>query len=264
VTQANPTSRDMTLLSFQIGLEEKLLLRNRRSIIFTFLLPVAFLIFIGASNQSAHLGILGHEAFDVFFVPGILAFGIVSATYANLAMIIAVQREQGVLKRIRGTPLAPWIFFGGKIGSSLLNALAMVIVVLTVGRFGYQVHVRVATLPGLILDLLVGTACWCMLGIAMSCFVNRAQGGAPIVTFPYIVLSFVSGVFYPAQTEPQWLQDLARAFPLEPFARSMEAAFDPRVSGPGLRGLDLVIMAAWFLIGLGVALRFFQWEPKKS
>lgn len=233
--------------------------RNRRSVLFTFILPLAFLVFLGASNRGARLGVLGGVSFDTFFVPGILAFSVVSATYANVAMSLAVQREQGVLKRVRGTPLPPWVFFAGKVGAILLNALAMVILVLAVGRIGYGVSIRVGTLPALVVDLVLGSACWCVIGVAMSSFVVRAEGGSPIVTFPYIVLSFVSGVFYPSQAEPSWLQDLARVFPLEPFARSLEAAFDPRVAAPGFRPLDLAVMAAWLVVGLALSLRFFRW-----
>jgi ABC-2 type transport system permease protein len=96
----------------------------------------------------------------------------------------------------------------------------------------------------------------------MSCAVTRAQGGSPIETFPYIVLSFFSGVFYPAELEPHWLQDLARAFPLAPFAESLERCFDPRTAAPGFSGLDVVILLAWTAVGLAVALRWFRFEPR--
>ncbi|MCL4434270.1 MAG: ABC transporter permease [Actinobacteria bacterium] len=257
------TSGDIHLLGRQIRMEQLLLWRNKRAVIFTFMLPIAFLVFLGASNQGAHLSVLGKVSFDTFFVPGILAFSLVSTTYANLAMSIAVQREQGVLKRVRGTPLPPWIFFAGKVGATLVNACMMVVIVLMVGRFGYHVMIRTATLPALVVDLIVGTACWSVLGIAMSIAVTRAEGGSPIVTLPYIVLSFVSGVFYPAQAQPAWLQDVARAFPLEPFARSLEAAFNPGVAAPGFRGVDLLIMLGWLAVGTAISLRFFRWDRQR-
>ncbi len=257
------TSADIHLLGRQIRMEQLLLWRNKRAVIFTFMLPIAFLVFLGASNQGAHVSVRGKVSFDTFFVPGILAFSLVSTTYANLAMSIAVQREQGVLKRVRGTPLPPWIFFAGKVGATLINACLMVIIVLAVGRFGYHVMIRTATLPALVIDLIVGTACWSILGIAMSIAVTRAEGGSPIVTLPYIVLSFVSGVFYPAQAQPVWLQDLARAFPLEPFARSLEAAFNPGVAAPGFREVDILIMLGWIAVGTAISLRFFRWDRQR-
>jgi ABC-2 type transport system permease protein len=257
-------SNDLALVGLQVRVEQLLLWRNRRAVIFTFVLPIVFLVFLGASNRGARLSVLGGVSFDTFFVPGILAFSVVSATYANLAMSLAVQREQGVLKRIRGTPLPPWVFFAGKVGAILVNAMIMVALVLLVGRIGYDVSIRVATLPALVVDLVLGAACWCVLGVAMSVLVTKAEGGSPIVTFPYIVLSFVSGVFYPSQAEPVWLQDLARAFPLEPFARSLEAAFDPRVAAPGFRWVDIGVMAAWTSIGALVSLRFFRFERTRS
>ena len=258
------SSKDLKLLITQTAGEQKLLWRNRRAILFTFILPVAFLVFLGASNRGVHLKVIGNMNFDTFFVPGILAFSLVSTTYSNLALSIAVQRDQGILKRIKGTPLPPWMFFAGKVGATLLNSLLMVVIVLAVGRFAYGVQIRVSTLPALVVDLLVGAACWSILGIAMSIVVNRAEGGSPIVTLPYIVLSFVSGVFYPAQAEPAWLQDLARAFPLEPLARSLEAAFDPFVAAPAFRSGDLLIMLAWTAAGTILSLRFFRWERKPS
>ncbi|MHB8262658.1 MAG: ABC transporter permease [Acidimicrobiales bacterium] len=256
-------SGNIGLLRLQVRIEQLLLWRNKRAVIFTFMLPIAFLVFLGASNQGAHVSVLGNVSFDTFFVPGILAFSLVSTTYANLAMSIAVQREQGVLKRVRGTPLPPWIFFAGKVGATLVNACLMVFIVLMVGRFAYNVHIRTATLPALVVDLVVGTACWSVLGIAMSIAVTRAEGGSPIVTLPYIVLSFVSGVFYPAQAQPVWLQDVARAFPLEPFARSLEAAFNPGVAAPGFRGGDLLIMLGWLAVGVAISLRFFRWDRQR-
>src|SRR5205823_398847 len=113
--------------------------------------------------------------------------------------------------------------------------------------------------PGLVAALVVGSACFCALGLAVSGFVPNADAAPAIVNFAVFPLVFVSGIFFPMDGAPAWLRDLAKAFPVRPLADALQYVFDPRTKGSGINGADLVVLAAWFLGGLVITRRSFRW-----
>ena len=92
---------DIALAARQVRYEQRAFWRNRAAAFFTFLLPLIFLLVFATLNRdSLHHGI----AFNVFLVPGLLAYGVVMATFTSLALGLTRARESGELKRMRGTP----------------------------------------------------------------------------------------------------------------------------------------------------------------
>src|SRR5438477_4462598 len=142
--------RDLGLVGWQIRYEQRAYWRNRGRGIFTFVFPLMFLVIFGSLNQGVHIHSLGGIPYDVFFVPGILAYGLIATTFVNMAISTAILRDQGVLKRMQGTPLPPWAYVAARIGSTLVIVLSMTALVLALGVVAYGVHIRASTLPGLI------------------------------------------------------------------------------------------------------------------
>src|SRR5947209_8285356 len=145
--------RDLGLVAWQIRYEQRAYWRNRGRGIFTFVFPLMFLVIFGSLNQGVHIHSLGGIPYDVFFVPGILAYGLIATTFVNMAIGTAILRDQGVLKRMQGTPLPRWAYVVARIGSTVLIMALMTALVLGVGAAAYGLHLRAATLPGLILTL---------------------------------------------------------------------------------------------------------------
>ena len=163
--------RTLGLLARQIGYEQKLYWRSPSSAVFTFAFPILLLVIFATLNQGATIRALGGISYNQYYVPGIVAFGVISACYTNLAIALSFRRDAGVLKRIRGTPLPPWVFMGGSIGSSLVVSLLLVVLTTSVGVLFYGV-----TFPGrwgaLLLTLVVGAFCFCGLGLAMTALIS--------------------------------------------------------------------------------------------
>jgi hypothetical protein len=74
-------------------------------------------------------------------------------------------------------------------------------------------------------------------------------------------LAFISDVFFSSAHAPDWLHDLASAFPVAPIARAMEAAFDPRTHAWPLSTTGLLTKAGWSTASVLLAAVAFRWEP---
>ena len=91
-----------------------------------------------------------------FYTGGLAAFTAVSATFTNLANIVPIRRDEGVLKRWRGTPLPPWAYLGGLIGSAIVLAAAGAVVMLALGVVAYDLEIEAGQVPAMIVTFLVG------------------------------------------------------------------------------------------------------------
>src|SRR5690242_1556488 len=147
--------RDLGLVGWQIRYEQRSYWRNRGRGIFTFVFPLMFLVIFGALDKGQTLSSRGGIPYDAFFVPGILAYGVIATTFVNMAISTAILRDQGVLKRMQGTPLPPWAYVVARIGSTVIIVLLMTVLVLALGAIAYNVHVPTSTLPGLIATLML-------------------------------------------------------------------------------------------------------------
>jgi ABC-2 type transport system permease protein len=250
--------RDLGLIAWQIRYEQRAFWRNRGRGIFTFVFPLMFLVIFASLDKGAHIKSLGNITFDTFFVPGILAYGVITTTYVNMAMSTAILRDQGVLKRMQGTPLPPWAYVAARIGSTLVTMLSITVVTLALGAIAYGVHIRVSTLPGLIGTLVLGTAAFTTLGIGITRFIPNAEAAPVIINLTVLPLTFISSIWFPPTAMPKALNDIAKIFPLRPLADGLEHAFNPFTRGAGFDGQDLQTLAIWTVIGVFLMLRFLR------
>jgi ABC-2 type transport system permease protein len=252
----NPSlRRDLGLVAWQIRYEQRSYWRNRGRGLFTFIFPLMFLVIFASLDKGVRLHNLGGLPYDDFFVPGILAYGIIGTTYVNMAISTAVLRDQGVLKRMQGTPLPSWAYIAARIGSTVLIVGAITLVTLILGAAAYGVDVRAATLPGLIATLVVGTAAFTTLGIGITRFISNAEVAPVIVNLTVLPLTFISGVWFPVNGMPKALASIAKAFPIRPLADGLQYAFNPHTAGPGFNGADLRTLAIWTAVGVYLMLR---------
>src|ERR1700733_7619604 len=129
--------RDLGLVLWQVRYEQRAYWRNRGRGIFTFVFPVMFLVIFASLDKGQTISSRGNIAFDAFFVPGILAYDIIATTFVNLAIGPAILRDQGILKRMQGTPLPRWAYVLARIGSASAIMLMMSAVVLGLGAAAY-------------------------------------------------------------------------------------------------------------------------------
>jgi ABC-2 type transport system permease protein len=252
-------SRDLGLVFWQIRYEQRAFWRNRIRGFFTFAFPLMFLVIFASIDKGLHLY---HGAqrisYDEFFVPGILAYSVISTTYVNMAISTAILRDEGILKRVQGTPLPRWAYVAARIGSTALMVLAISTVTLTLGAVAYGVHVRGATIPGLLLALVLGAAAFTTLGIGITRFIPNAEAAPVVINLTILPLTFISSVWFPTSSLPSWLQDVAKVFPIHSLANALQYAFNPHTAGVGVNGADLRTLAVWGAIGVWLMFRFLR------
>ncbi len=234
-------------------------LRNKQARFFTLILPLIFLvIFVSVfGNNTVKTGVKA----STYYVPGISALAVIAASFVNLVISITAQREGGILKRRRATPVPAWVLIAGRTLTAMSVSLTVMTVVLLVGRFAYGVHLPTSTIPGIALTAIVGSVTFCVLGYALSTAVESEDAAQPMVQAVMLPLYFISGVFIPNVNLPSWLRHVAKFFPVQHLADGLHHAYDPTVHGIGVVWSDLGVMALWALVGLAVALRRFSWTP---
>jgi ABC-2 type transport system permease protein len=254
---------DLAIVARQVRYEQKAFWRNPAAAVFTFAFPLMFLFLFSSLNSGAEIESRAGISFVTFFVPGIAAFGLISACYTNIAMKMAISRDLHILKRVKGTPVPTWAYLSGQIGSCIVTTLLLVGVTLAVGVLVFGVDFRWDTIGGLLATLALGAACFCALGLAVSGLCPNGDAAPAIVNFSVLPLVFISGIFFPLDDAPSWLTSLAELFPVQHLANGLQYAFDPRTPSPGVNGGDLAVLAGWTVVGAFLALRLFKWENER-
>jgi ABC-2 type transport system permease protein len=254
----------LRLAGWQVRYEQRAFWRNRTAAFFCFLLPLMFVVVFGTINGSDVVASRGGIKADFVSVPGVLAYGVVMATFTNLAVTTAALREQGVLKRLRGTPLPGWIYLAGRIGSAVIVALLMAGATMALGALAYGVDVRASTLPGLLLALVLGTACFSALGLAVAGAIRNADGAMALANALVLPLTFASDVWAVFGGIPGWLTGVADVFPIRHLAHALQTPFDPRTTGSGVAGVDLLVLAGWLALGVVLAAGAWRAESRRG
>jgi len=233
--------------------------RNPQSRFFTLALPVIFLvIFVGVfGNNTLKNGVKA----STYYVPGIAALAIIASSFLNLVIAITAQRESGVLKRRRASPVPAWVLIAGRTLTAVIVSLAVVAVLLVIGRFAYGVELPGRMIPAVAITAIVGSIAFCCLGYALSTTINSEEAAQPVVQAIILPLYFISGIFIPNVNLPTWLRDIAKLFPVQHLASALHQAFDPAATGSGIVWSDIAVLALWGAAGLAIALVRFTWTP---
>jgi ABC-2 type transport system permease protein len=239
----------------QFRLERRMFWRNPSAAFFNFLLPLIFLSLFGAvfSGSQANLDVI---------VPGIAGMSVMSTTFSALAMNLVFLREQGVLKRMRGTPLAPSAYLAGIAGNAVANTAIQIAIITLAGKLFFGVDWP-KDWVALVVFVALGVVCFSALGVALSHAIPNFDSAPAYVNAVFLPVIFVSGVFYDAGSAPQFLRSIAEALPLKHLIDGLSGAM---VDGRGLaqNGTALLVIGAWALAGVVLAVRGFSWERKRG
>jgi ABC-2 type transport system permease protein len=236
-------------------------IRNPQATFFTFAFPLLFLTLFSALNAGANVTVdTGKVAFAQFFTPGIATFGVITSCLSGLVISIAMERDGGILKRVRSSPLRPSVYIGARIASTVIMAFATVTVLFLVGVLAFGVDVYPRLLPAALVTMLLGTIAFCAIGMAIASVVPNGNAAPAIVNVIVLPMTFISGVFYPMTGAPQWLQAISNVLPLRHLVDAFGATFSPYTTGWGFAWNDLAVLAAWGVFGTVFAIRHFRWE----
>jgi len=250
----------MSLVLHQLRYDQKAFWRNPASVFFTVAFPVVLLLIFATVFGDQTVEVRGGIKSTTYYVPAIITLSVISATMQSLTMSLVIAREDGRLKRGRGTPMPAWVFIAGRVGNSIVVALMMLVLLAAIGRLAYGVGIPWSRMPAILLTLVVGAASFCCLGIALTAAIPSQDAAAPIVNALLLPLYFLSGMFIPDDQLPSGVIHFADAFPIRHF---FEAFFDAYVPGGTVVSWgNLAAVSIWGAVGLLLAVRYFRWVPR--
>lgn len=253
----------LSLMMRQIRYQLLVFWRTPVALFFTLLLPLIMLVLFNALFGDESVTIDGGEwPVRQFYTGGLAAFTAVSATYTNLANMVPIRREEGVLKRWRSTPLPTWVYIGGFIGSAIVLAFVGTVLMLAIGVVFYDLEVEAAKMPAAFVSFIVGVASFAALGLLVAGLVRTASSAAAVANATLLPLAFVSNVFIvTGDGAPGWMTAVGDFFPLKPFVENIQDAFNPLVDAPAFDWYRNLYVALWGVVGGLLALKYFRWEP---
>jgi ABC-2 type transport system permease protein len=250
-------------------LEIRQFLRSRESVVFTMLFPVVMiLIFASIFTWDITPGV----KFTQYFVTGMIATGLLTVGFQSLAIQIPMERDKGVLKRLRGTPMPKWVYFAGKAIMVLGIGIAEMAILLAVSAALFGLLLPSAARAWLTFGWVAAlgiTACT-LCGIAFSSVARTARSGPAVVTPVALVLQFISGVFFVFTDLPTWMQQVAALFPLKWMCQGLRSVFLPssfaslEPAGSWELGKVALVLGAWCVLGLALCLTTFRWTTKRD
>lgn len=255
-----------------VRLELRGYFRTPDTVFFTFLFPVLMLgIFGVAFEASGDVGTkpdgTGGISMAAYYLPGMIAAGIMLSGLQNLAIDIAREKSEGWLRRLGGTPISPISYFIGKAGQILITSVLQVAVLIAFAVVVFRVELP--SDPALWLRFawifLLGIVTMTLLGIALSALPRSSRSATAVIIPIVLFLQFISGVYLQFSMLPDWLQNFASIFPLKWLAQGMRSVFLPdhfaamESSGSWDLGLVAVFLLGWLVAGLVISLCTFRW-----
>jgi ABC-2 type transport system permease protein len=246
---------NLALLWHQIRYEQLSFWRNPQSAFFTFVFPVVIIaifgaLFGGGKKDSYFYGLSPLQ----YYVPTIAAVSVLGACYSQLAIVLALRRQNGILKRIRATPLPAWTYFLGLLAHCIMVSVVDVALITGIGAI-YGMPLPSDWLA-IVVTLVLGAASFCALGVGVASLIRNAEAAPAVVQLVLFPLIFISGTYFPIHSAV--LNHLANVLPVRPFN---QALLGPFAHQGGLDWKDLAILLAWGVAGAIVAIRRFRWTP---
>ncbi|WP_199429543.1 ABC transporter permease [Qaidamihabitans albus] len=259
-TTHRPLHRDLTLLRHQIRYEQLSFWRNPQSAFFTFVFPVVIITIFGALFHDVPAGpyFQGLSALQ-YYVCTIAGLSVLGSCYSQLAIVLSTRRQDGILKRVRATPLPSSMYFIGLLAHCIMVSVVTVSLIVGIGSlFGVPLPGH-AQWPAIVVTLVLGAASFCALGVGVASLIRNAEAAPAVVQFVLFPLLFVSGTYLPIQSD--LLNGITSALPVKPFNESLLGAF---ARDADLAWQNLGVLLLWGAAGAVVAIRRFRWDPRPS
>ncbi|MDG4805019.1 ABC transporter permease [Micromonospora sp. WMMD980] len=244
-------------------------LRSRESVVFTMGFPIIMiLIFAAIFSDEIAPGV----SYTQYFITGMIATGLMTVSFQNLGIWIPIERDRGVLKRYRGTPMPKWVWFAGKVIMVVVIGIAetALLLAVSVALFDLDLPQTAATWLTFGWVAVLGVTACTLCGIAISSLARTARSGSAVVTPVALVLQFISGVFFVFTSLPTWMQQVAALFPLKWMCQGLRSVFLPDSFGaqePGGSfelGKVALVLGLWCVIGLILCLTTFRWTTRRD
>jgi ABC-2 type transport system permease protein len=253
-----PGQRPHGLFLHQLRSEQLVFWRSREAALFIFLFPLLLFVLLG----SLWHGHYQHVPIKWEILAGMIGYGCANTAFAGLAIQLVIRRETGVLKRLRSTPLPPATYIVALLASTLIVFALQVVGLFVLGRLLFSTPFPPA-LGSFVVTVLFGAAVFASLGAAAVSLIRSAEGSSAVVNFILLPMAFLSGGFGPTHSYPAVVRAIGDALPLTYFVDLVNAVY---LHGQGFwtQPQALIVLGAWGMAGLILAVRKFRWEPTGS
>ncbi len=251
-------ARGLSLLLHELRMQQRLFWRNRESAVFVFVFPPMLFLLLGSVYSDT---IDGERAVDVLLV-GMLGYGCANTALAGLAISLVIRRENGMLKRVRATPLPASTYLGAVLLSTAIVFFLQMVVTILLGFLLFHAD-GPKTWLGLVSVLVVGVAAFAGMGFGIASLIRSDEGASAVVNLIVLPMAFLSGSFGSTNDYPEILQKIADVLPLTYLLRLTKGAYlhgDQLTSDLGA----VAVLVAWGVGGYLVASRRFGWQPREK
>jgi ABC-2 type transport system permease protein len=246
------------LFLHQLRFEQIQFWRSREAAFFVFALPPLLFVLLG----SLYSGKIDGRPADEVLLAGLLGYGAANTAFVGLAISLVADRELGILKRLRATPLPPVTYFAAVLASTLAVFALQSVLLFGLARalYGSKLPGNVASLTA---ALLIGAGAFALLGIAAASLIQSLEGSSAVLNFVLLPMAFLSGSFGPTRHYPAVLRWIGDALPLRYALRLIASVY---LDGHWFwaRPGAIAVLAAWALAGFAIAVRRFTWEPRRQ
>lgn len=261
-TEEHTKPKPAVLLALgQIRYQLLLLVRNPLGFFFAIVMPLLLLVCLDLLTPDTATAMPPGLHYAQFLAPAVAAFSLLNTCYVNTITTVVLAREEGVLKRLRGTPLPAWTHLAGRLGSALVTSVVAVAMIITLAVTAFHVTVSWHTIGYLAGIGGLGAVSFFLLGLAVVAAVPKSETALPVAYGTMLPLAFVSDVFFSSTHAPNWLHDLASALPIAPVTRAMEAAFLPTTQSWPMTTTAMLTTGAWSMTAILIISLTFRWEP---
>ncbi|MFI1971861.1 hypothetical protein BLA24_06570 [Streptomyces cinnamoneus] len=246
------------------------IVREPMALFFTLCFPLFMMLMMGNVFQGdvADTGVPARQP----LVAGMIGMGVMSSSFLSLAIGMAQDQSEGTLKRLWGTPAPYASYFIGKIVQVLVAVVLQTTVLLTVGVAAFDVRPpdtagKWATLAWVVL---LGTVACSMLGLLVGSLVRSGRAAPTVATAPFIVLQFISGVYFTLTSMPAWIQTAGALFPLKWVCQGIRSALLPDAflaaepAGSWEHAHTAMVLGAWTLAGFAAAVVAVRWQRRRD
>ena len=193
-----------------------------------------------------------------FFVPGVVSMSLMQlGIFSSLTMVSL--RERKILKRLGATPLPRRTLVLSQVVLRLMIAAVQTVIILAVGHlaFGVQVGNQIGLMVAFIL---LGGLSFVAMGYLVASFARSEASGQAIVQAIQFPMMFLSGIFWPIEFAPDWLQPIIKLMPLTYLGDALRQVMVEGSSKLFSLPVDAAVLVGWLVISLLIAFRYFRWE----
>ena len=238
-----------------LAVEFRLLLREPMALFWSLIFPLVLLIVIGSSTSNKPKASLGGLAFIVVYTPVLMTFTLTLLSLSAMPATLVSYRDKGYLKRLSTTPIGAPRLLAAQLTLIAGLSISVVVLLMLVAHFAFSVPLP-SEVVGFILSILLTMTAVAALGLLIASLATTPRVAGAIGSILFFPLMFFAGLWVPQQQMSGALRSISQYTPLGAAVPSIMNADFGRWPGTS----HLIVLAAYSVVLLRIAMRFFRWD----